>query len=338
MNGEKIKLLFGTYSDEYNAQDINTQYISRHIDKKKFEIHMFTQHNANMCEGVVYHRLSKISIIKRMQKFLHMVIHKYDGYYLPRLERVDLLFARFFHNRKIISSVEIEADIHDDRIKNFFCNDVSYFFAINEKLKKDIAEVWERKVPVLYLGFEKPGFQARARVQLRTVAFAGGLVSRKRPELVLELAKIHPELQFRLIGGGSLQNALEERIKTEKIENVQITGKIKNIRMYEELNKCDLLVIVSENEGQPKVALEAASVGVPTVYIKNNYEINFICNGKTGYAVHTFEELNQIIDMLYSNSESLEKMSMNVMNAVAPYSWDSQIKTYENYFFECINK
>ena len=50
--------------------------------------------------------------------------------------------------------------------------------------------------------------------------------------------------------------------------------------------------MTSEREGLPKVVLEAASKGVPSVYINEYYKIDYIENGINGYEV---SDINSMI-------------------------------------------
>ena len=122
----------------------------------------------------------------------------------------------------------------------------------------------------------------------------------------------------------------KNRKKSQK--NVKLTGKIANKEVYNELNNSDLLIITSDNEGQPKVSLEAASLGVPTCYIKENYKIDYISNMETGFEADSIEDMIKIIKKINNNSELLKKNSRNVAEVAKKYSWNLLIKDYEKYF------
>lgn len=81
------------------------------------------------------------------------------------------------------------------------------------------------------------------------------------------------------------------------MSNITFTGKIDNSSVLELLNKSDLLVMTSEREGLPKVVLEAASKGVPSVYINEYYKIDYIENGINGFGVSNINSMIGAIEL-----------------------------------------
>ncbi|MEY2982908.1 MAG: hypothetical protein RL562_3135 [Planctomycetota bacterium] len=92
-----------------------------------------------------------------------------------------------------------------------------------------------------------------------SIGFVGRLVSIKRPEWFVDLASAFPEVDAYVLGGGPLEPALR-RVAPP---NLHFLGTIHGV--LPALAALDLLVLPSRREGFPVVAVEAASLGVPTL-------------------------------------------------------------------------
>jgi len=91
------------------------------------------------------------------------------------------------------------------------------------------------------------------------VAFVGRLEQVKRPDRFCQLADAFPQQSFAIWGHGSLFAELQQR----KMVNVSLKGGVASMQEY--WATIDLLVICSECEGMPMVALEAMAAGVPVL-------------------------------------------------------------------------
>ena len=95
------------------------------------------------------------------------------------------------------------------------------------------------------------------------IAFVGRLVPRKRPEIVLELARQFPSVRFEIIGGGS-GNAYAEGLRRQAaaLRNVTFTGFVDQTadpRLFERLSEAWVLVNSAAREGLPLTFIEAAA-------------------------------------------------------------------------------
>ena len=96
--------------------------------------------------------------------------------------------------------------------------------------------------------------------------------------------------------------------------------------------------MTSEYEGLPKVIQEAAQCGVPSIYINQNYLVDFIKNGVNGYGVESLAEMKNRIQELLDAPERYRNMAVSARNSVKPYCWPELIKEYENYFDSLVVK
>lgn len=327
---KKIKLLLGAYIDSVNAQDINCYNIAKYIDKDKFEVHVLT-HGGNVnIPSVICHSISNGRVFKNIEKYLTMKKIDADVYYLPRVEKVDILFAKR-SKKTITSSVEIQTVYADEIYKRFFNEYISGYFCISGFLNDLNIDKWGKSVPVLYLGVSAE-YENIHRKSLKNIIWIGSVVQRKRPELLIQLAEHFRNLNFILVGDGEL---LEEiKSKTKEMTNIFFTGKIDNSSVLEWLKKSDLLVMTSEREGLPKVVLEAASKGVPSVYINEYYKIDYIENGINGYEVSDINSMIRVIDLLANNNDMYMFCSQHASKLAQKYHWNILIKQYEDFFID----
>lgn len=325
---KKIRLLLGAYIDSVNAQDINCYNIARYIDKDKFEVHALT-HGGNVnVPGVVCHPISRGRILKNIEKYLTMKKVDADVYYLPRVEKVDIEFAK--RSKKCItSSVEIQTVYENKTYNNFFNKYISAYFCISEYLNTLNIKYWDKKVPVLYLGVSVDS-EDTCRKSLKNIVWIGSVITRKRPEYLVELAEHFCNLNFTMVGDGELLESI--RNKARGMSNITFTGKIDNSSVLELLNKSDLLVMTSEREGLPKVVLEAASKGVPSVYINEYYKIDYIENGINGFGVSNINSMIGAIELLVSDNKKYISCSQHASELAQRYHWSILINQYEDFF------
>ena len=135
-----------------------------------------------------------------------------------------------------------------------------------------------------------------------------------------------------MIGDGDMENDIRRLIRDKSLGNVKLTGRIPNTEVYGYLKKSDLLLMTSEYEGLPKVIQEAAQCGVPSIYINQNYSVDFIKNGNNGYAVEDLEQMIEKVQYLLDNPTIYSMMSEAAYTTIQKYTWENLIKDYEEYF------
>ena len=97
---KKIKIFLGAYVNFANAQNINCDNIAKYLDKDKFEVH--TMYTSKMPidkkkykeAGIKLHCLWHRRIVWRWSKLWAMRRAKCDIYYLPKIEEMDITFAK----------------------------------------------------------------------------------------------------------------------------------------------------------------------------------------------------------------------------------------------------
>jgi glycosyltransferase involved in cell wall biosynthesis len=112
-----------------------------------------------------------------------------------------------------------------------------------------------------------------------TVLCASRMSPEKGVDLLLEAAKLLPDVSFILAGDGPLRTACEAKAP----QNVQFLGKRDDVHNL--LLKADCLVLPSRSEGQGLSVLEAFAAGTPVVATKVGGVPENVVDGYTGILV-----------------------------------------------------
>ena len=98
-----------------------------------------------------------------------------------------------------------------------------------------------------------------------TVVTVANLLPKKNIELILEISKALKEFRFILVGDGNHRKVLENIIRRENIDNVELVGfkSAEIVRKYYYESDCYLLTSLSE--GTPTSILEAMACSLPIV-------------------------------------------------------------------------
>jgi teichuronic acid biosynthesis glycosyltransferase TuaC len=141
--------------------------------------------------------------------------------------------------------------------------------AVSAALKADMIALGMRaeKIAVHYTGVDLGRFRpiAEAKAELGIsgplVVTAGALIPRKRPELVLEVARQVGEATFLFVGDGSQRASLEQTAPP----NVRFAGAQPHDRLPLYMAAADVMLLPSQSEGLANVWVEALACGTPIV-------------------------------------------------------------------------
>ncbi|MEK7619980.1 MAG: glycosyltransferase family 4 protein [Patescibacteria group bacterium] len=138
--------------------------------------------------------------------------------------------------------------------------------------------------------------------QPRTVCYVGRLEKQKNLDTLVEAMQ---GLNARLIvyGEGSLQHTLEEQARALGVD-VKFRGRVANEELPAALNACEIFVLPSLYEGNPKVLLEAMACGLPVVGTNVEGINTLIKDKETGLLCETTaNSLQETLKRLLNNHE-----------------------------------
>jgi glycosyltransferase involved in cell wall biosynthesis len=184
-------------------------------------------------------------------------------------------------------------------------------------------------------GIDEKLFEQPAR-KAEKIVWVGTPVSRKRPELILEVAKKTPSLDFRVIGKGWKESKFWSALnELENVEYMELDGPLSSTW----LDGCSIYLMTSRVEGGPMPLLETLAAGLfpiatRTGFVEDLFELagvpsSFIlddCGARdfmdaifsardllaTGFEVNAKNvrdlNLNRISSMISSNFRDLERV------------------------------
>ena len=132
---------------------------------------------------------------------------------------------------------------------------------------------WRHKAYVIPGVVQVPERSVPHASRERYVAWVGVLREHKRPDLLIEIARKSPGVEFVVCGGVSVCRTApgySERVITEleRLPNVNYLGHIAPARAVEIIGRAAMLLSTSDSEGFPSVFVEAWAHGTPVITLK----------------------------------------------------------------------
>jgi glycosyltransferase involved in cell wall biosynthesis len=118
-----------------------------------------------------------------------------------------------------------------------------------------------------------PKAKPRTKVTIGWIARVTGV---KNPLRALEIAKLFPEAQFLIAGGGDLLN----QVKAQAPKNTKVLGWTDAAKLFA---ASDIILSTSENEGMPIALIEAQLASKPVVATNVGGVAEVVLNNKTGF-------------------------------------------------------
>lgn len=184
------------------------------------------------------------------------------------------------------------------------------------------------------------------RQSLKRIGIAGRLVPVKRVDLFI---KAIAQLQSKkiscagiIIGSGPLEQRLRDLAEDLAIsDRIEFKGFVNPAT--EELRKLDILVMPSDHEGLPMVALEALALKIPIIAHKVGGIPEVLLNGDCGWLVseHTGQGYASYIEHIlknYSRSECIEKVNRGLVHARKTFDAAENSKLYIDLYLSLHHK
>ncbi|WP_457598119.1 glycosyltransferase family 4 protein [Hydrogenimonas sp.] len=344
---KKIKIFLGAFINSTNAQNLNCLALAKHLDKEKFDVLTLTVYSGDL-------GIQKINNVRTFNCFYPFEISKYIGYlwgifhadviYLPKGKycKWNKFWIRFFKKKSfrtvegIIGKEMLDIMLSEKKSYEAFQNSFKGYdrlYSITQFLARYNEEhhgIKSEPKP-LYLGTDLAVFinEKKCISKLHNIIFIGRLKKRKGVFDVLEIAKCFPSLDFFIAGNGEDEKAIQSYIETNNLENVKLLGTLTHSELAETLKKMDLHLFPSRSEGFPKVTLETAAAGVPSLVYSDYGADEWITDGENGFIVDTVEEMKNVIQELRDNPQMLQQVSKNAIKLAKRFDWKVIIKDWE---------
>lgn len=336
---KKIKVFLGGWVNCNNAQNHNCHALAKYLDKNKFEVTTLTLYGGNVdCGDLSDVKLLHAGWPARVWRYIVFLrgIAWCDVGYFPRTDvwQFCAKCVKLFGKK---SFKTVEGILDWKIIDKVILRDLYYSTTKTASITKFMVTENERLVDiiapeVLYLGCNIDTFLgvARKHEKLCNVIFIGHDMRRKGISDILFLAQRFPNLTFHLVGDGNGCN-INDMIAKHGVTNCKVYGTMSQRQLAKLLSEMDIHIFPSRSEGFPKVTLEAAAMGVPSIVYADYGATEWITTGMNGFVVSTLEEIEVIVRDLEQHPVKLDSLAEEAIKLGKSFDWKVLVKDWEKF-------
>jgi glycosyltransferase involved in cell wall biosynthesis len=354
MKSRKIRIFLSGMVNVTNAQNLNCLALAHHLDKTKFEVRTLTVYSGNLSiepiEGVSYLSVCYPAKIWHRIQLLRGILWSDIAYLCkPEYWKWQRFWLRFFR-KKAFKTIEgafvgtnlekalaLDGTIDGVRESLEFTGNT---YSITQAMRAVNEQVIGVKTAdkVLYLGAETKQFENEVvRETLTDVAIIGSNLFYKGLNDFFALSKAFPQLTFHVIGSGLGKVDPQAEVEQLGLKNVICHGQCAHEKLAELLKQIQLHIFPSRAEGFPKVTLETAAAGVPSLVYDDYGADEWITTGKDGFVVKTLEEMKAVVQDLLDHPERLQPLADNARAMAKRFDWSVVIKDWEREIVRIMN-
>lgn len=233
--------------------------------------------------------------------------------------------------KKISNAKVVAFSIHDQLVSNFKKKVLSFLIKQVDLIftsGADTANYLETCKPNAVF-FQPSGISAvfvdtpSNKVFSNNVIVIANLVPKKNIDLVIEIAKICPDYNFKIVGKGPEKQRLEA--KTQNIDNVSLVGFKTTEEIIALMDTSFTFLLTSFFEGTPTSVLEACSRGLPIVTSNVGGLKSIIKDNVNGYVIDNYDPFyfKNALDKIYNTRDLLDVMKANNSLLGEKFVWDN---------------
>jgi glycosyltransferase involved in cell wall biosynthesis len=336
-------------ADNVNAQSLNVREIAVRLDPERFQLTLWCEREADSrLLGSPSIRVERLPSRRRTLRILKEMVSGYDviGYmdYSPASYTFLRLPRSLRRGAKAVLHAEAPSAqlVNPSRTLRFLYDGVfprcDFYTGITEFVARDVYDKFGKKVShILPVGVDTSFFTppAARTNSIPVVLFAGTVIERKGPQIVVDAAAHFPNAVFRIVGAAreGFDKVLRQRIDRFGLRNVTLDGPKTQSQLLEIMRDSDIFVLPSRLEGIPKVSLEAAATGLPCV-VFHDYRTPSVVDGVTGFQVGTSEEMMQVLNKLIVDRSLRNQMGKKAREHVEKFNWDNVSQQWQNAYLE----
>lgn len=350
MKTKKIKVFLGGYVNFQNAQNLNCKALSEHLNKEKFKVSTILFPFSFKSDFTPHKDVRYIKVKRPVRLFRYWAylkgISSADIAFLPKreIDKFCLYIAKIFRTKTFTTLEGVLDDVLKRRIgENKFPSYINHFSLYEPNLfsiTKFLATTESKRHnlefvdDILYLGVDSHRFLLPTinskTIKCQNIIFIGNDPIRKNIADIFFVSQIFPDIKFHIVGGNKLLNGtVNDYIRENRLSNVKYHGPLDHTQLASLLSEMDLMYFPSRSEGFPKVHLETACAGVPTLCYGDYGAAEWIKSWKNGIIVNTRDEAIEAIHKLQDNPELLRELSINAIELGKSFDWNIVIKNWE---------
>ena len=345
----KIKVFLGGYLNQTNAQNLNCLTLAKHLNKDKFEVYSLVIARGNLPIPLIK-GLKTFCCFKPVRISFYIAylwgIWNCDVAYLPRGNHYKYLkfLVSFF---KVKSFKTIENILDDTFLPGIYAVvgntqglKANYSFctrnyAITKFIKKYNYNRWgvcsEEEILPPPVDTELFNKRDRPDYELSEIIFVGNDMVRKGIFDYLELAEVFPGINFHVVGKPLDIDGIDN------MKNVIVHGTLSSLGLKELFKQIDLHILPSRSEGFPRVLIETAAAGIPSITYGDYGADEWITHKKNGFVVKSLNDIRSVISLLKKSPEMLVELSVGLGLIVKKYNVKTVISQYARIIEELYN-
>lgn len=349
MRDHKIKIFLSSYVNVTQAQCLNCRALAKWLDRDKFEIAVRTVYSGDLDVDELHPgkglKLLPVRYPAKIWSWMQFVrgLLWCDVAYLPSpgMWKLAKCLLRLtgkkgfktiegaFIGTNLEKAVALEGN-KDTLVKSLTYTRNTYSITkwmqpVNERILGIVT-----KPTVLYLGVDSKIFcNDTVRNKLTDVAIIGSNLFYKGLGDFFELAQRFQQIRFHVVGSGMGKVSPAEEIIRRGLGNCVAEGQLTHAQLAEKLKSIQLHVFPSRAEGFPKVTLETAAAGVPSVVYGDYGADEWITSGKDGFVVKTIDDMAAVIQDLLDHPEKLQSLADNARALAERFDWKVRVKDWE---------
>lgn len=346
MKKRRPRIFMTAWTNMTQAQCLNARALVRYLDKEKLDVGAMVVYSGDLpvedIPGVKYFKVRYPAKIWGLVQLVRGIVWS-DVVYCqnPGYWRLQKWLTRLL-GKKTFGTVEgVYCGIAKERgmaafggvegIREFHGFKNKSFAITKAMIEKNKAAVGlPDQDGVLYLGTDYEEFAAEKKVdKLTDVILIGADLKRKGIADYIELARRFPQLKFHVAGGGVGGVDYAAQCRESGLENIIFHGSVSHEKLKPLLAQVQLHVFPSRAEGFPKVTLETAAAGVPSVVYDDYGADEWIETGKSGFVVKTLDEMAAVIQGLLDYPERLQPIADGAREMARRFDWRVLVRDWE---------
>ncbi|WP_159990512.1 glycosyltransferase family 4 protein [Pelistega ratti] len=335
------QLLYINMASGYGGGEVQTEELIKHI--KGYKCFFLGKPNGKLVKSLQQQSidiviLSFLQALKLAYKHKNLIVHAQDG----RSVHIALLIkcltgTPYVITRRVYKPLKRKLSVLSYRQADFLVG-------ISHQITKHLKQLNPNSITIY--GSVKPTYTDEKIEQqyfpLKTerlkVAHIGNLQAIKNFPLTISLAKALPDIDFFIVGSGTLEAELKQQARG--IENLTFIPATKAIGSI--FKNIDVQLVPSHSEGLGNVILEAYQYNVPTIAHKVGGMIEIIEDGKTGFLVkdNDFETYKTLLLLLKRGEISREVLKSNIQHfkKTHDFSAERMAKEYSDLYRKILPK
>ena len=330
----KLRLFLAGYVNLLNSQNLNCGSLANALHGETFEVGVMTAYSGGRAELPMTVRRFHCFWPFRISNWIAHVagILWCDVAYLPKREHVPFLtrLSRLL-GKKCFTTIEgIFDDENYHSAQEVFGNPNNLqrsfqgfhrLFAISSFCRDYKHHNLHLKIDanILPLGVDVSRFRMiELRQDAKQAIFVGRLLRRKGVFELLAVAKRLPEIVFHFVGEGADGELLREQ--AQGMNNIHFHGELPQEQLSMLMSQMDVLCLLSRSEGFPKVILEAAACGVPSIVYPDYGADEWLEHGVNGFVVQDAYDVQETIKLI-CEKHNLLKVRGNARALAERYDW-----------------